>query len=158
MPTPADSAAAMMGKSLVAVHDGSDERAGYIGGDPSRVVRLPGRAGSFDSADGQTVDAFKYRPPPGYALIHGHIDTGEYASDGFVDNTGKFKTGYGDTSPLTGAQPEPNATVSHGQIGWHVLDNGQLKFLYPAGSMSPSQIETMQQNLDHEQLNFLRRE
>lgn len=53
-------------------------------------------------------------------------------------------------------RPVPTATVSHGQVGWHILDNGQLKFLYPAGSMTSSQIKEMQQNLDQEQKKFLR--
>jgi hypothetical protein len=46
--------------------------------------------------------------------------------------------------------------VSDGQVGWHVLDGGRLKFIYPTGSMSQEQIDLMQQNLNYEQGKFLR--
>jgi hypothetical protein len=95
---------------------------------------------------------------PGNALagMHGHIDSGPEASDGFVDSH-LDADGYGDTMSLSGMNPVPMATVSHGQVGWHVLDRGQLKFIYPEGAMSPGQIRQMQENLDKEQRKFQRR-
>jgi hypothetical protein len=162
MQTPADDAAAWAGMSTVAVPYGDEEQAGYIARSPSRVVRVQGRAGG-----GDRFDTYTYDQPVDFPPIHGHIDrrrftssvglsgSGEKPSDGFVDST-EAKKGLGDAWSLDGQHPQPLATISHNQVGWHVLDNGQLKFFYPPGSMTPSQIGEMQANLNQEQQKFLR--
>lgn len=154
MPTPADSAAATAGMAEVAVPVGDAERVGYIDHSPSRVVPMQGQAGS-----GGDFDTYTYQQPIGSPSIHGHIDnrprgSSELPSDGFVDST-KARGGLGDAWSLA-QYAQPMATVSHGQVGWHVMDNGQLKFLYPQGSMTPDQIQRMQKNLDQEQKKLLR--
>ena len=68
-----------------------------------------------------------------------------------VDNP-KANGGLGDTNPLKAGLP--NATVSHGQIGWHEIVNGQLKFTYPDGALSSTQNAEMQRNLNNEQQLF----
>jgi hypothetical protein len=174
MPTPADSAAATAGKSAVAVPYGVDERTGYIAHLPapltvadvdpatglasayriqSLVLRAPGTPGGGDGFDTYTSSR-----PSGSPVIHGHIDRrsdSDQPSDGMVDDI-RGADGYGDTDSFRKSDHAPTATVSHGQIGWHVLDNGQLKFLNPPGSMTSSQITAMQRNLDQEQKKFLR--
>ena len=155
MPSSDDSAAAMAGRSQVAVPVGDAERGGYIAHSPSRVVPVTGAPGSNDRFDTVT-----YYQPMGLPSIHGHIDkrpsgSSELPSDGFVDST-EAARGLGDAWTLYGAHPQPLATVSHDKVGWHVLDNGQLKFLYPPGSMTSSQITEMQRTLDQEQRKFLR--
>jgi hypothetical protein len=162
MQMPADDAAAWAGMSKVAVPYGDDERVGFIAHSPSRVVRVQGRAGGGDGFDTNTYDQ-----PAGVPSIHGHVDrrrspsmvglngSGELSSDSFVDST-KAREGLGDAWSLVGKSPQPMATVSHNQVGWHVLDNGQLKFLYPPGSMTSAQIGETQTNLDQEQKIFLR--
>lgn len=154
MPTPADSAAATAGMAQVSVPMGNAERVGYIGHSPSRVVPVQGQAGSGDD-----FDTYTYQQPRGSPSIHGHIDSrprgsSELPSDGFVDST-EARGGLGDAWSLA-QYAQPMATVSHGQVGWHVMDNGQLKFLYPQGSMTPDQIQRMQKNLDQEQKKLLR--
>jgi hypothetical protein len=144
MPTPADSAVAFAERSKIAA-TGSEERAGYIARAPSRVVEVRGKAGG-----GDRFDTYTYHQPTDSPGIHGHIDN---SSEGMVDST-EAKGGYGDTFSLQ--WPQPMATVYRGQVGWHVLDDGRLKFLYPPGSMTDEQIGKMQQNLDQEQRKFLR--
>ena len=148
MPTPEESAASLAGKSKIAVRDGMAEQAGFLSQAPVRVISAPGRAGTSNAGS-----TFTYNAPVGSTQIHGHIDEGEYASDGMVDAPLE-NGGFGDTWSLTGAYPAAMGTVSHNRIGWHVLDNGQLKFLYPAGSIDSSQIGKIQRNLDQEQNNF----
>jgi len=110
---------------------------------PSRVTAGAGRG--YDMAASSP-------PSDALAVDHGHRDG---ISDGFVDApTGKYP--YGDTQSLSLQNPIPTATVSDGRVGWHVLDKGRLKFIYPNGSMTPDQIEKMQQNLNAEQQKFLR--
>lgn len=85
-------------------------------------------------------------------MNHGHRDG---YSAGFVDAPTRPNP-YGDTASLSRSNPIPTATVSDGQVGWHVLDNNRLKFIYPSGSMTPEQVELMQRNLNQEQRLFLR--
>ncbi len=174
MPSPEVMAAAAAGASTVAVPNGSDERGGYIvefpqaptgaDADPNTglvtalrfkpMVLRPSsgvKPGATDSVNTLTIPI----PANAEAGIHGHIDSGPEASDGFVDSVAANK-GYGDTMALSLGFPVPMATVSRGQVGWHVLDRGQLKFIYPQGAMSPSEMRQMQQNLDKEQLQFQR--
>ena len=92
-------------------------------------------------------------PPPGaLALDHGHRDG---ISFGFVDAPSP-KYPYGDALYLSLPNLIPTATVSEGQVGWHVLHRGRLKFIYPSGSMTPEEVEQMRRNLNDEQQNFLR--
>jgi hypothetical protein len=84
-------------------------------------------------------------------VIHGHIDSGPNKSNGMVDDP-KSNLGYGDTQGIAAGIPE--ATVSHGQVGWHEMNQGQLQFTYPAGSLTGSQNTMMQNNLNQEQLMF----
>lgn len=60
--------------------------------------------------------------------------------------------GYGDTQSLKAGMPM--ATVSHGQVGWHEMQNGKLEFTYPGGALNGSQNQQMQSNLNVEQLSF----
>ena len=160
MPTPADSAAAMAGVAQVEVPLGIAERGGYIADNPSRVVVAYGKPGGSDNADTLTFGVPQGSPP-----IHGHIDRRRPdPSDpfgppekppGMVDRP-DANDGFGDTQSLSFQPPAPTATVSNGQVGWHVLQDGQLKFLYPPGSMTPAQIQEMRRNLDQEQWKFLR--
>jgi hypothetical protein len=135
----------------------ADPRTGLVTRLPTRLttVQAPGTPGGNDDADTVT-----YLRPFGSVPIHGHIDSRpagstQQPSDGMLDKVDLGK-GLGDSWSLQGNDPEALGTVSHGQIGWHVLDNGQLKFLYPPGSMTPFQIQEMQKNLNREQQKFLR--
>ncbi|MGZ3272706.1 MAG: hypothetical protein ACXU82_04750 [Caulobacteraceae bacterium] len=102
--------------------------------------------------------------PPANALAvgHGHIDDGppdpfgqSPRSDGMVDSPGD-NGGYGDTDSLRLSNPIPTATVSNGRVGWHGIDDGRLKFVYPPGAMTPEQVQQMHKNLNREQNLFLR--
>lgn len=90
-------------------------------------------------------------PAGAIAVIHGHIDSGPDASDGMVDNPTPDHP-YGDSQPLKGGMP--NATASHGQIGWHEIVNGKLQFTFPGGALTQGQAKEMQDNLNDEQRLF----
>jgi hypothetical protein len=60
-------------------------------------------------------------------------------------------SGYGDRQSLTLRTPMPMATVSHGQVGWHEIQNGQLTFTAPVGAVTESQRISIQKNLNAEQ-------
>jgi hypothetical protein len=85
------------------------------------------------------------------AAVHGHIDSGRNASNGMVDNP-RLNGGLGNAEPLKLGLP--NATVSHGQVGWREMDRGRLQFSYPDGAMNRNQIADTQSNLDVEQKLF----
>lgn len=82
--------------------------------------------------------------------MHGHIDTGPDASEGMVDAP-SLNGGYGDTASLALRRPIPMATVSHGQVGWHEIQNGQLTFTAPLGALNTVQQAMIQKNLNAEQ-------
>jgi hypothetical protein len=88
-------------------------------------------------------------PKDSVAGVHWHRDRG---SDGFVDDP--RESPYGDTALLKYGRPM--ATVYQGEVGWHVIENGRLKFIYPAGTMTQSQVDQMQRNLNAEQKKFYR--
>ncbi len=121
---------------------------------PTLGAARPGSGNGYDNAH-------MLLPANALAVEHGHIDDGPAApdgtpirSDGMVDNT-FAEGGFGDTDSLFKLNI-PTATVSEGRVGWHGIDKGQLKFIYPQGSMTPEQIKLMQQNLDSEQNLFMR--
>lgn len=152
VPSAAVRAAAEAGKSKVAVHDGFQEKLGFIvkesGGKP--VVQVASDTKTADTSAGSTASA---KIPAGApAVIHGHIDAGPGESNGMVDDPSS-NGGLGDSQPLKGGSP--NATVSEGQIGWHQIVSGQLQFTFAGGALSFSQAETMQQqHLNEEQQQF----
>jgi hypothetical protein len=74
------------------------------------------------------------------------------SSDGMVDRP-DLNYGYGDTESLTFGIP--TATVSHGYVGWHEIDHGQLIFTYPLGALSKHQEDLIQTYLNSEQYLFL---
>jgi hypothetical protein len=84
-------------------------------------------------------------------VIHGHIDAGPQRTNEMVDDP-KSNRGLGDTQALVAGMPE--ATVSHGQVGWHEISSGQLQFSYPTGALTGSQNTQMQNNLNQEQSSF----
>jgi hypothetical protein len=168
MPSPDVMTAASRGASTVGVVKGDDENGGYI----AKFAQEP-TAADVDPKTGLAALRFApmvFRPSAGLkpsatdtahllhmlmpsnaeAGIHGHIDS---EPSGFVDST-LDNHGYGDTQSLTLQNAVPMATVSHGQVGWHVLDDGQLKFIYPEGAMSEDQIHLIQYNLNNEQKLF----
>jgi RHS repeat-associated protein len=101
---------------------------------------------SSETADGHT-------PHGALAVDHWHIDgDGPNKSDGFVDDPAG-NNGYGDTEGLI--QGIPEATNSHGQVGWHEIKDGQLTFTYPKGSVKQDQNHKLQQNLNTEQRLFM---
>jgi hypothetical protein len=171
MPDPNMVTAAIAGRSAVAVPYGRRERAGYLVAPPAAtatagvdgpsgsVPRLPmviEPRGVKTRVEGEANTATFRMPNTALAGIHGHIDSGpDGASDGMVDNADVYK-GYGDTFTLSLQPPVPMFTVSHDRVGWHGLDQGQLKFVYPKGALTPDQIWRIQDNLDREQLHFLR--
>jgi hypothetical protein len=143
--------AADAGKSQVAVPSGDKEKVGFIvkgaDGKPEFKSASNVKPGSTDT--GTTASA--KIPEGAEAVIHGHIDSGPKRSNGMVDDP-KSNVGLGDTQPLKAGLP--NATVSHGQIGWHEIVNGQLQFTYPDGALSSIQNAEMQRNLNNEQQLF----
>lgn len=151
VPSAAVRAAAEVGKSKVAVHDGFQEKLGFIvkgsGGKPA--VQVASDTKTADTSTGSTASA--KIPAGALAVIHGHIDAGPDRSNGMVDDPSS-NGGLGDSQPLKAGLP--NATVSQGQIGWHQIVNGQLQFTFPGGALSFSQAAAMQQNLNEEQQQF----
>jgi hypothetical protein len=160
-PSPEDSAAASAGVAQLEVPLGTEERTGFIAHSPSRIVVRQGKPGGDDS-----VDTMSFKVPAGSPVIHAHIDLrrpemsagiSTYETPpGFVDKS-QANDGFGDTQSLGFRQPVATGTIFNGQVGWHILDDGQLKFLYPAGSMPPEQISDMQRNLNDEQGKFVRK-
>ena len=140
--------AAQAGKNKVAVHDGPEEKLGFIVKDANGQTTVKNasdtKTGSTDTAQTATAKL----PQGAMAVIHGHIDSGPEKTNGMVDDP-KSNGGYGDTQALAAGMPE--ATVSHGQVGWHEIDNGQLQFSYPQGALNGSQNSKMQNNLNQEQ-------
>jgi RHS repeat-associated protein len=143
--------AAEQGKSVVAVHSGSQEKLGFVvqGSDGKLSVQSASDTKTGETATGSTASATI--PSDAVAGIHGHIDSGPNQSNGMVDDP-KSNGNYGDTQSLKAGIPM--ATVSQGQVGWHEMQNGQLQFSYPGGALNGSQSQQMQSNLNVEQLNF----
>ena len=144
-------AAGQAGMSTVAVHDGSEEKMGFIvkASDGSLKVQNASDTKTGQTATGNTATATI--PTGAVAVTHGHIDSGSNRSNGMVDDP-KSNGGYGDTMGLVAGLPE--ATVSLGQVGWHEISDGQLQFSYPAGALTGNQNTKMQNNLNKEQSKF----
>jgi RHS repeat-associated protein len=148
--SPEVKAAGEAGKGQVAVKSGDAEKLGFIvkGADGKPVVQSA-NAKTADTDTGSTARATI--PAGALAGIHGHIDSGENASNGMVDDP-KSNGGYGDTQSLKAGIPM--GTVSNGQVGWHEMQNGQLQFSYPKGAMNGQQTGQTQNNLNNEQKLF----
>jgi RHS repeat-associated protein len=151
MASPAVKAAGEAGKGTVAVHNGPVEKLGFIVKTSDGSLQVQNASDTKTGTTDTAVTASATVPDNAVALIHGHIDAGPERTNGMVDDP-KSNGGYGDTQALADNMPE--ATVSHGQVGWHEISNGQLQFTYPSGAMNGSQNNKMQNNLNQEQANF----
>lgn len=120
------------------------------------VPKLKAKAGSTVSKSTLGFGDPKKWPKRTIALSHGHIDGGPDQSDGMVDVVDpKDEKSYGDSASLVTNDPIPTATVYRGHVGWHFLENGQLKFMYPIGSeMDDEQRAKIQKNLDRAQVRY----
>jgi len=142
-------AAATAGADKVAVPIGPWEKLGFGVRDATGTLTVEASAG----VDASSATARITVPAAAEFGIHGHIDhgtNGAHASDGMVDDPEKHH-GYGDTQSLSLQRPMPMATVSHGQVGWHEIQNGQLIFTAPVGAVTAAQRIKIQNNLNSEQ-------
>jgi RHS repeat-associated protein len=151
--TPDMQAAATASVDKVAVPPvGTHETLGYgvrdASGNLTVTMRVTGMGNTTGNSSGATV---KDTVPSGAEfVIHGHIDGGPKRSNGMVDAPA-LNGGYGDTESLALRNPMPTATVSHGQVGWHEIQNGQLSFTAPVGALNGTQQRAIQYNLDRQQ-------
>ncbi|MBT9446024.1 MAG: RHS repeat-associated core domain-containing protein [Hyphomonadaceae bacterium] len=149
--TPEMRQSAIDGAARVAAPSGSKEGIGYGArqADGTLQVQATSPTSTRNTATASTAGA---RPPANAAFfIHGHIDSGKYQSEGMVDAPAG-NGGFGDASPL--ARGLPSATVSQGQVGWHELRDGQVTFTAPSDSVSASQANAIQSNVNVEQRRF----
>jgi hypothetical protein len=145
-------AAVNVHKDAAATKSGSTEKLAAVErtADGKLTVAAVNSSGN-GSPEGATTAKVSF-PGDTVAGIHGHIDTGpDRAPNGMVDKP-SANGGLGDASSLKVGIPM--ATVSQGQVGWHEMDNGTLKFSAPAGAMTSSQMFDMQRNLNVEQKQF----
>ncbi len=98
---------------------------------------------SDTTANTSTLKAY----PDSVALTHGHIDG---VSEGMIDSP-QLEHPYGDTSTLALNEPISLGTEYGGQVGWHIIVNGQLAYVYPQGALSSGQANQIQGNLNQEQ-------
>jgi hypothetical protein len=149
--TPDIMRAGRAGAMMVAVPADDEEKLGYIAPLPDGQLMVGAVSGARPSDTRTTSTVTGVLPTGSVAAIHGHIDQGPNASEGMVDHPeGQHR--YGDSfSLLSGI---PMGTVSNGQVGWHVLANGQLQYIYPRGSMTDDEKDAMQSNLNVEQRLF----
>ena len=148
--TPEMRAAGEAGKGQVAVTSGDREKLGFVVKEPNGTLAVQtAKAQTGDTDTGSTARATN--PAGATAGIHGHIDSGENASNGMVDDP-RSNGGYGDTQSLKAGLPM--GTVSQGQVGWHEIQNGQLQFSYPKGALNSMQTREIQKNLNTEQQKF----
>lgn len=144
-------AAVNVGKDAAATKSGSTEKLAAVEKNADGKLTVASVKGSGNgSPEGGTTAKVSF-PGDTVAGIHGHIDTGHDRSNGMVDKP-SANGGLGDASSLKVGIPM--ATVSQGQVGWHEMDNGTLKFSAPAGAMTSSQMSDMQRNLNVEQKQF----
>ena len=143
-------AAGEAGKGQVAVTSGDKEKVGFVIKEPNGTLAVQSAKAQTGATD--TGSTARVTIPPGaVAGIYGHIDSGENASNGMVDDP-RSNGGFGDTGSLKAGLPM--GTVSQGQVGWHEIHNGQLQFSYPKGAMSSAQTREIQKNLNAEQQKF----
>ena len=124
-----------------------DASVGPVHAAPDVNATADAKTGHTDTASTARAN----RPKHALAVVHGHVDSGPQKSEGMVDAP-EPEHPLGDSQPLKLGLP--NATVSHGQVGWHEMDRGRLQYSYPDGAMNSSQTSKMQQNLDTEQRLF----
>jgi len=124
-----------------------DASVGPVHAAPDVTVASNAKTGNHVSGSTATATV----PKGALAAVHGHIDSGTNASNGMVDNPG-LNGGLGDAQPLKLGLP--NATVSHGQVGWREMDRGRLQYSYSQGAMDSHQVADTQSNLDAEQKLF----
>ena len=144
-------AAANVGKDAAATKSGSTEKIAAVEKTADGKLAVATVKGSGDGSSSTGTTASVKLPGDTVAGMHGHIDSGPDRSNGMVDSP-RDNGGLGDASSLKVGVPM--ATVSQGQVGWHEMSNGTLKFSAPAGAMSSSQMSAIQQNLNVEQKQF----
>ena len=144
-------AAANVGKDAAATKSGSTEKIAAVEKTADGKLAVATVKGSGDGSSSTGTTASVKLPGDTVAGMHGHIDSGPDRSNGMVDSP-RDNGGLGDASSLKVGVPM--ATVSQGQVGWHEMENGTLKFSAPAGAMTPSQMSAIQQNLNVEQKQF----
>lgn len=154
--SPAVRSVIQAGKSRLEVPTGDTESGGYVApnasGKPVLVVQSNAqqRPGETQNASTDAITA----PAGTMAFAHGHIDSGPNQSNGMVD-VPTANGGTGDAVSLKLNPPVPMATVSHNQVGYHEIVNGQLQFTYPGSALNSTQRNEMQSNLNLEQAAFL---
>ncbi len=150
--TPDMRTAATAEVNKVAIHIGTRETLGYGVRDANGKLTVKMAVTSLGNTTANSSGATASTKVPSNAefAIHGHIDGGPNRSNGMVDAPA-MNSGYGDTQSLTLKNPIPMATVSHGQVGWHEIQNGQLSFTAPVGAVNAAQQQAIQSNLDSEQ-------
>lgn len=124
------------------------------------VPAVNAKTGSTATADTLNFGNKMYWPRGTLAITHGHIDSGPYRSDGMVDEVNPDEDlPYGDSVSLAIETPMPQATVYKGQVGWHFIENGRLKFMYPVGAdgVDRRQLGLLQDHLDKAQTRYQRR-
>lgn len=149
--SPSMRAAANAAVPQFTVKSGSEESLGFIMSGTNGEMTAQSAQGVQTTSSGAGATAATAIVQGAVGVIHGHIDGGPHMSDGMVDAP-ELNGGYGDTQPLKAGLP--TATVSHGQVGWHEINNGQLQFSYPEGAMSSDQEGKIQNNLNNEQKLF----
>ena len=137
-------AAVNVGKDAVAVKSGSEKGGVVTEGPDGKLAVIPEKGKTGDLTATISVDKLH-----DVAGMHGHPDN----ANGMVDDPSK-NGGLGDTSSLILKNPIPMATVYKGQVGWHELDNGRLQFSAPKDSMTSTQMDQIQRNLNVEQKLF----
>jgi hypothetical protein len=142
------------------VTSGPNESLGYFTRDANGGLSTIFASDVGRSSNDRGALARSHKPNGALGVIHGHIDGSPrmpgrpvaVSSDGMVDRP-DLNYGYGDTESLTFGIP--TATVSHGYVGWHEIDHGQLIFTYPLGALSKHQEDLIQTYLNSEQYLFL---
>jgi hypothetical protein len=117
--------------------------------------KVPGDLSTYGTS---TSDNASATAPAGASYgMHGHIPGSD---DGLVDAPNS-NGGYGDAQSLSLPVPLPMATIAKTggdgdgyAVGLHEIVNGRLQFRAPVGSLSPSQRQAIQDNLDTEQEKF----
>lgn len=124
------------------------------------VPATKAKTGSTASASTLNFGKKRYWPKGTVAITHGHIESGPDQSDGMVDEIAPDdELPFGDSVAVAVGEPMPQATVYKGKVGWHFIENGQLKFMYPTGAdgVDSRQLDLLQEHLDKAQIAYQRR-
>lgn len=124
------------------------------------VAAEKAKTGSTATASTLNFGKKRYWPKGTVAITHGHIESGPDQSDGMVDEIAPGDDlPYGDSVAVAVGEPMPQATVYKGGVGWHFIENGQLKFMYPSGAAGEDsrQLDLLQKHLDKAQIAYQRR-